>query len=96
MVQEVGVLIVTTLILAGVVFRARRTVKARFEAEAEREAVAQVFGQYVPSEIANRLVADRGALDPIEHEATVLFTESSRFHGHDRAAWTHRYRGGAE
>jgi adenylate cyclase len=68
---------VTAFILAGVMSRARATVRGRLEAQ--REAVTQVFGQYVPAQIADRLVEDRGALDPVEREATVLFTDLQGF-----------------
>ena len=49
-VQELGTLMVTAAILSGVMYRARNTVLARLQAEEERQAVARVFGQYVPAE----------------------------------------------
>lgn len=55
--QEIGILIVTASMLAGVMYRARRTVRARLEAEEQREAVERVFGQYVPVEIADHALA---------------------------------------
>jgi adenylate cyclase len=77
--QEVSILMLTAAILAGVMHRARNTARAKFQAEEEREAVAQVFGQYVPAAVAERLVVDRGALDPVEREASVLFADLQGF-----------------
>ena len=48
---------------------------------AEREAMRAIFGRLVPEEIAHRLLAERGAIEPQEREATVLFTDVEGFTG---------------
>ena len=59
--------------------RARRTVRAHIEADRDRQSVSQLFGQYVPGAVADALIRDRGALEPVEREATVLFADIAGF-----------------
>ena len=77
--QECFVLIVVAILIAIVMRRARQTVRAHIEADREKQAVSQLFGQYVPGAVADALIRDRGALEPVEREATVLFSDIAGF-----------------
>lgn len=46
---------------------------------AERETMRRIFGRLVPEEVARSLIAERGAIEPQEREATVLFTDIEGF-----------------
>ncbi len=48
---------------------------------AERELIRQTLGRYVPSYIAEQLIKDDGSLEPIEAEATILFSDIAGFTG---------------
>lgn len=78
-IQESLGLIVTSLLISVVVWRARRTVHNQLIAERERARIQNVFGQYVPSAITAALVADEGVLQPIERTATVVFVDVANF-----------------
>jgi class 3 adenylate cyclase len=45
----------------------------------ERELIRDLFGRFVPEEVAHTLVADRGNLAPQTREATVLFSDIAGF-----------------
>ncbi len=77
--QESLVLMSVAGLLAIVAWRARRVVYRQAQAERERAQVADVFGQYVPEVVADRLIADAGALEPQEVEATILMTDIKGF-----------------
>ena len=77
--QEVFVLLITAILLAVVMKRARDTLYAHLEADAERRSVTDMFGRHVPKAIVDMMISDRGALEPIEREATVLFTDIEGF-----------------
>lgn len=49
------------------------------EGLAERESMRRVFGRFVPEQVAGALLAERGAIEPQEREASVLFTDIERF-----------------
>ncbi len=74
-VQEALVLITIAALLAVVMRRARNTVFAHLEAEAERRNVNELFGRHVPRAVADLMIAGRGELAPTEREATVLFAD---------------------
>jgi class 3 adenylate cyclase len=74
-VQEAILLAVVAFVVAVVMWRARTTLKRQLEAEQERATLSGMFGRFVPQSIVNAMVAGRGALAPIEREATVLFTD---------------------
>lgn len=59
------------VLIAIVMHRAKNTVHRQLEAERDREAISQIFGQYVPESFVSAMVADRGALAPVERQATV-------------------------
>ncbi|MFC3228022.1 adenylate/guanylate cyclase domain-containing protein [Marinibaculum pumilum] len=78
-VTEVFFILVTAGILALAVKRARRVVRDRAALDRERANALAVFGQYVPSEIATRLMRDPTALAPQTREATVMFVDIAGF-----------------
>ena len=45
----------------------------------EREQMRETFGKYVPEQVAEAILADRGALRPQTREATVLFSDIASF-----------------
>jgi len=47
----------------------------------EREFVRVALGQFIPQPIAQRVLEDRGALAPLQREATILFTDIAGFSG---------------
>ncbi|MCH9675369.1 MAG: adenylate/guanylate cyclase domain-containing protein [Gammaproteobacteria bacterium] len=77
--QEVVVLLVTAALLTVVMHRARATVYAHLHADAERQRVSNLFGRHVPRAVADMMISDKGALQPIEREATVLFADIEGF-----------------
>jgi len=78
-VQECLVFLVTALLISVVIWRARQTVYRQLELDDERQTISKVFAQYVPKKIADSLIADRGLLEPVEREATVLFLDIADF-----------------
>ena len=78
-IQESLVFLTVAILLAIVMRRARRTVQLHLTSEAERRTISEVFGQYVPQAIAERVISDKGALEPIERTATVLFVDVAEF-----------------
>ena len=77
--HEVVILLITAILLAVVIQRARNTLYAHLEADAERRSVTDMFGRHVPRAIAEMMISDKGALEPIEREATVLFADIAGF-----------------
>lgn len=77
--QEAFFLFVVGILIAIVMYRARRTVHRQLEAERDKALVSQVFGQFVPETVVKSMIEDRGVLDPIEREATVLFVDLANF-----------------
>ena len=59
------------------------TLAARFnrmlDGLVERDTMRRVFGRFVPEQVAGALLAERGAIEPQEREASVLFTDIERF-----------------
>ncbi|MEP3246366.1 MAG: adenylate/guanylate cyclase domain-containing protein [Sneathiella sp.] len=78
-VQEALILLTTALLIAAVIWRARQTVYRQLELDDERRTISEVFAQYVPKKIADSLIADRGLLEPVERDATVLFLDIAGF-----------------
>jgi len=77
--QEAFFLFVVGILIAIVMYRARRTVHRQLEAERDKAIVSQVFGQFVPETVVKSMIEDRGVLDPIEREATILFIDIAGF-----------------
>ncbi len=77
--QEAVVYFVVAILIAIVMYRARQTVRRQLEAERDMTAVSQMFGRFVPEAVVDSMIKDRGALDPIERQATVLFTDLAGF-----------------
>lgn len=77
--QEALTFIVVAVLIAIVMHRARNTVLRQLEAEQDRATISQIFGRYVPESVVSAMVADRGALAPVERRATVLFADLAGF-----------------
>jgi class 3 adenylate cyclase len=80
-VQEAVSLVVVAVLIAIVMWRARSTLRRQLEAERDRAALSGMFGRFVPQAIVNAMIAGRGALAPVEREATVLFADIAGFTG---------------
>jgi len=78
-VQEAVSLVLVALLIAAVMWRARGTLRRQLEAERDRTALTGMFGRFVPQAIVNAMIDGRGALAPIEREATVLFADMAGF-----------------
>jgi len=78
-VQESIVFLTVAVLLAIVMRRARKTVRQQLEADAERRSISEIFGQYVPRAVADIVISDKGALAPVEREATVMFIDIAGF-----------------
>lgn len=78
-IQEAVAFMIVAFLIAAVMWRARRTVRRQLELDAERRTLTDIFGQYVPKAIADRLISDRGLLEPVEGSATVLFIDVAGF-----------------
>ena len=78
-IQEAVLLVVVAFLIAVVMWRARTTLKRQLEAERDRSTLSGIFGRFVPQTIVNAMVAGRGALAPVEREATVLFADIAGF-----------------
>ena len=77
--QEALTFIVVAVLIAIVMRRARDTVHRQLEAEQDRLAISQIFGRYVPESVVSAMIADRGALAPVERRTTVLFADLAGF-----------------
>jgi adenylate cyclase len=78
-IQEAVLLVVVAFLIGVVMWRARATLKRQLEAERDRATLSGIFGRFVPQSIVNAMVAGRGALAPVEREATVLFADIAGF-----------------
>ncbi|MEQ9491758.1 MAG: adenylate/guanylate cyclase domain-containing protein [Alphaproteobacteria bacterium] len=78
-VQEALVYLVVAILIAVVMHRTRQTVRRQLEAEREMVTVSQIFGQFVPEVVARSMIEDKGVLDPVERQATVLFIDIAGF-----------------
>jgi len=78
-IQEAILLVVVALLIALVMWRARSTLTRQLEAERDRATLSGIFGRFVPRTIVNAMIAGRGALAPVEREATVLFADIAGF-----------------
>jgi class 3 adenylate cyclase len=78
-IQEAVLLTVVAFLIAVVIGRARSTLKRQLEAERDRATLSGIFGRFVPQSIVNSMIAGRGALAPVEREATVLFADIAGF-----------------
>jgi class 3 adenylate cyclase len=78
-VQEALALVIVAILIGLVMWRARHTVRRQIEAEQERSAISDIFGQYVPPAVAEVLISKRGSLAPVEREASILFADLADF-----------------
>ena len=80
-IQEAVLLVVVASLIAVVMWRARGTLMRQLAGERDRAALSGMFGRFVPQTIVNAMIAGRGALTPVEREATVLFADIAGFTG---------------
>ncbi|MFH1804993.1 MAG: adenylate/guanylate cyclase domain-containing protein [Pseudomonadota bacterium] len=78
-IQESVIFLIVAILIALVMWRARATVHRQIAAEQDRRTISDIFGQYVPPAVAEVLISERGALAPVEREATVLFADLADF-----------------
>jgi class 3 adenylate cyclase len=52
---------------------------AMVEGLRERETIRNLFGRFVPEDVAAELIENKGALEPVESTCTVLFTDIEGF-----------------
>ena len=78
-IQESIPLLIVAFLIAVVMWRARTTVRRQLEAEHQNSLISGIFGRFVPQAVADAMIEDSGALDPVEREATVLFTDIEGF-----------------
>jgi class 3 adenylate cyclase len=78
-VQESISLLAGAAILALVVARARRVVVAYALEEGRRQRVEQVFGRFVPANVAHSLIEAPDALKPTIRDGTVLYLDVEGF-----------------
>lgn len=77
--QETAVFLVTAVLIAIVMQRARNVVKRQLEAERGIESISRLFGQFVPQMVANSMIEQEGVLAPVEREATILIADVAGF-----------------
>lgn len=77
--QEAMIYLVVAILIAIVMRRARQTVRRQLEAERDMTAISQIFGRFVPKAVADSMIRSKGALDPVERPATVLFSDLAGF-----------------
>jgi adenylate cyclase len=78
-IQEAVLLVVVAVLIALVMWRARSTLTRQLDAERDRATLSGIFGRFVPRAVVNAMIAGRGALAPVEREATVLFADMAGF-----------------
>lgn len=78
-VVETGIILCTAAVTAAAVQRARRMLRQQLAAEDARSRVSEVFGRYVPAEVATRISQAGGTLPPDNRDATVLFVDIEGF-----------------
>ncbi len=78
-VQEAVFLTVVAALVAVVIHRARQTVIRQLALDEEKRTLSEIFGRYVPPAVADALIDDRGMLEPVEREATILFLDIAGF-----------------
>lgn len=77
--EETITLMIAALLLAFAVHRARMMVRDWAKADLDRSRIADMFGQFVPASIVERLMGNRAALAPARQDATVLFLDIAGF-----------------
>ncbi|MEM9732909.1 MAG: adenylate/guanylate cyclase domain-containing protein [Pseudomonadota bacterium] len=78
-VQEAVIFLVFAALIAIVTQRARQTVRMQLEAERNIASISQLFGRFVPKSIADVMIREEGALEPVSREATVLIADVANF-----------------
>jgi len=78
---ETLLLAATAAVTAAAVHRARQLLRDQMAAESARSRVAEVFGRYVPPQVAAEISASGGTLRPETRTATVMFVDIEGFTG---------------
>jgi class 3 adenylate cyclase len=63
----------------GEIDDASRSFNAMVQGLRERNLVRGLLGKYVPESVAAKLIKDRGAIEPVSTQATVMFTDVAGF-----------------
>lgn len=77
--QEASLFFVVAVLIAIVMRRARGVVRRQLEAERGVAAISQLFGRFVPKTVADSMIQNEGALEPVDREATVLVADVAGF-----------------
>ena len=72
------VIALVTCIAALAVHRARNVIRAHAAGEAKRTRMQQIFGRYVPAQVAEQII-DGGQLSPQQREASIMFVDIAGF-----------------
>ena len=78
-VEETAFIMLTSILLAIAVGRARGVVLAFAAAERARRDLARTFGRYLPEQVAQALLANPDSLAPVTRDGTVLFLDIQGF-----------------
>lgn len=72
-------IILTAVVIAAAVQRARRMLRRQIASERSRAEVSEIFGRFVPEEVVETLSTSSGSLPPVARDATVLFVDVQGF-----------------
>ncbi len=72
-------IIIAAALLAIAAHRGRRMVRDWAAADWDRSRITEMFGQFVPAAVVDRLMGDQRVLAPARQEATVLFLDIAGF-----------------
>lgn len=78
-IQEAILFLVVSSLIALVMQQSRQIVRRQITAERDMTQVSQMFGRFVPDVVARTMIQDRGVLDPVEREASILFLDIAEF-----------------
>lgn len=78
-IEETGMLLIAATILALAVYRARQIFFAQIAAESDRQFLTKTFGEFVPHQLADKLLDDPSALAPQSRSATVISVDIAGF-----------------
>ena len=78
-IEETAFILLTAAVLAVAVRRAREVVRRHARAERQRARIREVFGRYVPAEVAGALLSDDGTLAAQTRPASILFVDIEGF-----------------
>jgi class 3 adenylate cyclase len=76
---EATFILISAIVIALAVHRARHVFLAQVQAEEERGFIADRFGEYVPRQLAEKMLEDPAALAPQSRRATVMSVDIAGF-----------------